>query len=159
MKTHRLLFFFILKNQIYPERQIYVSVDEEGSDKQMLILSNTVTSYQCSCILYLISYLIYIFDPTPMYYNYHFIAIRVFSDPLRISFALLFRGSSAASPLKICGIMGPLRTLFKHKTKIWRLWLFSVKRLKMVSNGNFRVTFLYLALCSHILKILSSLNL
>ena len=44
-----------MKIQFFHEQQIYVSVDEEGNDKQMLIVSNTAISYQCSYILYLIS--------------------------------------------------------------------------------------------------------
>ena len=77
-----------------------MSVNEECSDKQMLILSNTVASYQCSYILYIISYLISIFDPTPMYYNYNFTVIRVFLHPPDLLCILLFGGSIAAGSLK-----------------------------------------------------------
>ena len=124
----------------------------------MLILSNAVTSYHCSYISYLISCLISIFDPTPMYYNYHFATIRAISNPLRIPFVSPFLGgSSAASPLKMWDVVGPyMRTLFKHK-KLKILNNFDEKALLMCCS-NFKEYFLIFLIKGLLLKYIRTQN-
>ena len=98
----------------------------KATDKQMLVLSHTVTSYQCAYILFFISYLIPILIPLPRIMLNILQQYKLF---LTNSGPLHFGGSSVASTLKIWDLICTcLRTFIEYKTKEWTFLPFSVKK-------------------------------